>query len=129
MTDLPPMMVPVFKLVSAPLSFTLPLAFNDFVNIHRRKRFVATGSVSFVVQNFGHLFECFALLYAPWFPAQHFDFLDDVRGRLLIGFSALALAPRSSFALTRYPPRSLRTIICFERITENSHTDSHTEAQ
>ena len=59
------------------IQLSLPLAFNDFVNIHRRKRFVATGSVSFVVQNFGHLFECFAFLYASWFPAQHFDILDD----------------------------------------------------
>ena len=57
------------------------------MNIHRRKRFVATGSVAFVVQNFGHLFECFALLYASWFPAQHFDFLDDVRSRLPIRFA------------------------------------------
>ena len=57
--------------------FFLPLAFYDFVNIYRCKRFVAAGKVSFVVQNFGHLFECFAFLYAPWLPARHFDFLDD----------------------------------------------------
>ena len=61
--------VDIKPVIRVDIELSLPLAFNDFVSIHRRKRFVVTGSVSFVVQNFCHLFECFAFLYSSWFPA------------------------------------------------------------